>query len=101
MTWAIDEGDVPDELHAVSTTWPFARWIVFFRGWVGAITTWSRAGFVGAFKDLHSRLIKSVIYKGVCRTYFGIGVTELDGDVPYELILESNSHDTRYCFYDR
>ena len=34
-------------------------------------------------------------------TDLGIGVTKFDGDVPHELVFESDSHDTRDGFYDR
>ncbi len=32
--------------------------------------------------------------------YFGIGIPELDGDVPYEFVLESDSHYPRDGFHD-
>jgi len=30
----------------------------------------------------------------------GVGITELDGNIPDELILESDGHDTRDGFHD-
>lgn len=32
-------------------------------------------------------------------TYFGVGITKLDGNIPYELVFESDSHDPRDGFH--
>lgn len=32
---------------------------------------------------------------GVQRSYFRVGITKLDGNVSYKLVLEPHSHDTR------
>src|SRR6266403_5819138 len=34
MSWTVDERDVTNELHPVSTAWPFAWWVILL---VGAI----------------------------------------------------------------
>jgi hypothetical protein len=33
-------------------------------------------------------------------TYFGVRVSELDSNIPDELVLESNRHDSGDCFYN-
>lgn len=33
--------------------------------------------------------------------HLGVGITKFDGDVPHELVFESDGHDPRYRFYDR
>jgi hypothetical protein len=33
------------------------------------------------------------------RTHLGISITQLNRDVPHELVLESDGHDSRYRFY--
>lgn len=33
-------------------------------------------------------------------THLGIGITKFDSDVPYELVFESDGHDSRDGFYD-
>ena len=33
-------------------------------------------------------------------THLGVGITKFDSDVPYELVFESDGHDSRDGFYD-
>jgi len=68
---------LPQELHATTAVWNFAKRLVFFGAAISAVTSRSLTVFVGAFVD------------------FGVGVTQLDGNVSFQFVLETNGLDTR------
>ena len=42
----------------------------------------------------------NIMWKRMRRLCLGVGITKLDGDIPDELVLKSDGHDTRDCLHD-
>ena len=102
---AVDERDVTDELHSVSAGWSLAWWVVLLVGAVRAVVPRSWTSFVFAFVNLYRRRVSHICtqpraLKGVQKrartqthTHLCISVTQLDCDIPHELVLEADGHD--------
>jgi hypothetical protein len=43
--------------------------------------------------------LKGASAKQFTATHLRVSIAQLNGDVPHELVLESDGHDSRYCFY--
>lgn len=82
MSWAIDETDMSKQVHLCAATRNFAWRVIFLVRRVRLVALRTRAFFPFALVDL-------------C-----IGVTEFDGNVSDEFVLESDGLDTRDGFDD-
>ena len=63
------------------TTWPFTRWIYLLLTLVALVACWPWALLIVALVD------------------FGVRITQLDGNVSLQLVLEPDSLNPRYCFH--
>ena len=75
--------------------------VVFFVRTIGSVVPRSWACFVLAFVDLRKITSIPSKYSASVSSYLRIGITELNRDIPHELVFKPDRLNPRYCLHHR